>query len=89
MAISNFTFTRIYNDLYSRLLNAKISKIIKISNTDFSFYLFSNKQESLIFSFDNSNPYMLISSSYFKMIQESTAFVASLKNILKEVKLLH
>ena len=88
MAISNFTFTRIYNDLYSRLLNAKISKIIKISNTDFSFYLFSNKQESLIFSFDNSNPYMLISSSYFKMIQESTAFVASLKKYFEGGKII-
>ncbi len=88
MAISNFTFTRIYNGLYDRLLNAKISKIVKISNTDFSFFLFSNKQESLIFSFDNSNPYMLISSSYFKMIQESSGFVASLKKYFEGGKII-
>lgn len=79
MAISNYTFTRIYHDLKPRILNARISKIVKISPLDFSFYLYANKQESLIFSFDGMNPYMLISSSYFKMISETNGFTASLK----------
>lgn len=79
MSISNFTLGRIINDLTPRMLGAKISKIVKISNTDFSFFLYAQKQESLIISLDNNHPYMLLSSSYFKMISESSGFVNSLK----------
>ena len=79
MSMSNFTLTRIINDLTPRMLGAKISKIVKISNNDFSFFLYAKRQESLIVSLDNNHPYMLLSSSYFKMISESSGFVASLK----------
>ena len=79
MAMSNFTLGRIIKDLTPRMLGAKISKIVKISNQDFSFFLYAKKQESLIISLDNNHPYMLISSSYFKMISESNGFVLSLK----------
>ena len=61
------------------MIGARISKIVKISNHDFSFFLYAKKQESLIISLDNNHPYMLLSSSYFKMISESNGFVASLK----------
>ena len=79
MGMSNFTLGRIINDLTPRMLGARISKIVKISNNDFSFFLYAKKQESLIISLDNNHPYMLLSSSYFKMISESNGFVASLK----------
>lgn len=79
MGMSNFTLNRIVNDLTNRMVGARISKIVKISNNDFSFFLYAKKQESLIISLDNNNPYMLLSSSYFKMISESNGFVASLK----------
>ena len=48
MAMSNFTLNRIINDLTPRMLGAKISKIVKISSHDFSFFLYAQKQESLI-----------------------------------------
>lgn len=79
MAMSNFTLSRIISDLKDRMIGARISKIIKISNNDFSFFLYAKKQESLIISLDNNHPYMLISSSYFKMISESNNFIVSLK----------
>ena len=79
MSMSNFTLTRIINDLTPRMLGAKISKIVKISNNDFSFFLYAKRQESLIVSLDNNHPYMLLSSSYFKINSESSGFVASLK----------
>ena len=46
MAISNFTLNRIYLDYKNELEGVKISKIVKISDYDFSFILFSNKQKS-------------------------------------------
>ena len=79
MGMSNFTLKRIIEDMSSRMIGARISKIVKISNHDFSFFLYAKKQESLIISLDNNHPYMLLSSSYFKMISESNGFVASLK----------
>lgn len=79
MAISNFTLNRIYLDYKERLENTKISKIVKISDYDFSFFLFSKKQESLIISLEPLNPYFLISSSYFKTISETNSFISSLK----------
>ena len=77
--MSNFTLNRIISDMTSRMIGARISKIVKISNNDFSFFLYAKKQESLIVSLDNNHPYMLLSSSYFKMISESNGFVSSLK----------
>lgn len=79
MAISNYTLGRMFLDLKKQVLNAKISKIVKISEQDFSFFLYSNKQESLIISLDPVNPYVLVSSSYFPMISETKTFTASLK----------
>ena len=79
MAISNFTLKRIYLEYKTRLENTKISKIVKISDYDFSFFLFSKKQESLIISLEPLNPYFLISSSYFKTINETSPFISSLK----------
>ena len=79
MAISNYTLNRIYLELKKQILNAKISKIVKISELDFSFFLYSNKQESLIVSLDPINPYVLVSSNYFPMISETKTFTASLK----------
>lgn len=79
MAISNFTLNRIYQDYKNRLEGAKISKIVKISDFDFSFFLYSNKQESLIISLEPLHPYIVISSSYFKVIQEASPFIASVK----------
>jgi predicted ribosome quality control (RQC) complex YloA/Tae2 family protein len=79
MAISNFTLNRIYLDYKARLEGTKISKIVKISDYDFSFFLYSNKQESLIISLEPLHPYILISSSYFKVIQEGSPFIASIK----------
>lgn len=79
MAISNFTLNRIFNEYHDCLINTKISKIVKISEYDFSFFLFSNKQESLIISLEPIHPYLVISSSYFKVIQETTPFIANIK----------
>ena len=79
MAISNFTLERIYSEYKSKLTNAKISKIVKISKFDFSFILFSKKQESLIISLEPLHPFFLISSSYFKTLNETNTFVSSLK----------
>ena len=79
MAISNYTLTRIFNLYKPSLLGAKISKIVRLSNYDFSFLLFSKTQESLIVSLEPINPYFLIASSYFKMIDEGSGFVASLR----------
>ena len=79
MAISNYTLNRIYTDYKSKLEGAKISKIVKISDYDFSFILFSRKQESLIISLEPIHTYFLISSSYFKTLNETNTFVTSLK----------
>ena len=62
MAISNFTLERIYNEYKNKLTGVKISKIVKISDYDFSFILYSKKQESLIISLEPLHPYFLISS---------------------------
>lgn len=79
MAISNYTLSRIANLLKQDVTNAKISKIVMISNQDYLFFLYSKSQEGLIISLDPINPLVLISSSYFPMISESKNFVASLK----------
>lgn len=79
MAISNYTLTRIFNSYKPSLIGAKISKIVRLSNFDFSFLLFSKTQESLIISLEPINPYFLIADSYFKMIDDGNGFVASLR----------
>lgn len=79
MSISNFTLSRIGSLLKTQVLNAKISKIAKISNQDFSFFLYAKSQESLIISLDPVNPFLLVSTSYFPMITESKSFTSSLK----------
>ena len=79
MAISNFTLERIYNEYKNKLTGVKISKIVKISDYDFSFILYSKKQESLIISLEPLHPYFLISSSYFKTLNETNIFVNNLK----------
>ncbi len=79
MAISNFTLNRIYLDYKNKLEGVKISKIVKISDCDFSFILFSNKQKSLIISLSPLHPYFLISSSYFKTLNETNQFISLLK----------
>lgn len=79
MAISNYTLTRIFNSYKPSLLGTKISKIVRLSNYDFSFLLFSKTQESLIISLEPINPYFLIADSYFKMIDDGSGFVASLR----------
>ena len=79
MAISNFTLERIYNEYKTKLIGVKISKIVKISDYDFSFILFSKKQESLIISLEPSHPCFLLSSSYFKTLNETNLFVNNLK----------
>jgi len=79
MAISNHTLNRIYLHYKDRLEGAKISKIVKISAYDFSFILYSGKQEALIVSLEPLHPYFLISSSYFPTLKESNLFVAHLR----------
>ena len=79
MAISNFTLTRIFNEYKKRLEGARISKIIKISQFDYSFLLFAKSQESLIISLEPLNPYILLSESYYKMLDDGGGFVNSLK----------
>lgn len=79
MAISNFTLNRIYLDYKNELEGVKISKIVKISDYDFSFILFSNKQKSLIISLSPLHPYFLISLSYFKTLNETNMFISLLK----------
>lgn len=79
MAISNYTLERICNDYKKKLTGVKISKIVKISNYDFSLILHSKKQESLIISLEPLHPFFLISSSYFKTLNEVNSFVSLLK----------
>ena len=79
MAISNFTLNKIYLHYKNKLEGVKISKIVKISDYDFSFILFSKKQESLIISLEPLHPYFLLSSSYFKTLSETNIFVTTLK----------
>ncbi len=79
MAISNFTLNRIYNDYKNELIGVKISKIVKISNYDFAFILFSNKQKSIIFSLTPLHPYFFVSSSFFKTLNETNPFISNLK----------
>ena len=79
MAISNFTLNKIYLHYKNKLEGVKISKIVKISDYDFSFILFSKKQESLIISLEPLHPYFLMSSSYFKTLNETNTFVTTLK----------
>ena len=42
MAISNFTLERIYNEYKNKLTGVKISKIVKISDYDFSYIILIN-----------------------------------------------
>lgn len=79
MAISNFTLERIYLNYLDTLTNRKISKIVKISPYDYAFILFSKTQDSLIISLEPLHPYLLISSSYFKTLNESNIFLNNLK----------
>ena len=79
MAISNFTLNKIYLHYKNKLEGVKISKIVKISDYDFSFILFSKKQESLIISLEPLHPYFLMCSSYFKTLNETNTFVTTLK----------
>ena len=79
MAISNYTLSRIANLLKQDITNAKISKIVMISNQDYLFFLYSKAQEGLIISLDPINPLVLVSTSYFPVISESKNFVTSLK----------
>lgn len=90
MAISNFTLNKIYLHYKNKLEGVKISKIVKISDYDFSFILFSKQNESIIFSLEPLHPYFLMSSSYFKSLSETNNFVTYLKKyfengVIKEV----
>ena len=79
MAISNYTLNKIYNYYKEKIEGVKISKIVKISDYDFSFILYSKKNESIIFSLEPLHPYFLMSSSYFKSLTETNNFVSNLK----------
>ena len=69
MAISNYTLSRIANLLKQDITNAKISKIVMISNQDYLFFLYSKTQEGLIISLDPINPLVLVSTSYFPVFR--------------------
>ena len=79
MAISNHTLNKIYHYYKNKIEGVKISKIVKISDYDFSFILFSKQNESIIFSLEPLHPYFLMSSSYFKSLSETNNFVTYLK----------
>lgn len=88
MAISNHTLNRIYLHYKDRLEGVKISKIVKISAYDFSFILYSGKQEALIVSLEPLHPYFLVSSSYFSTLKENSLFVVYLKKYFENGKIL-
>ena len=65
MGISNFTLERIYNEIKDKLINAKIERIISISDNSYLLSLFKdNKSSNLLLSLDPSLPLILLSKSF-------------------------
>lgn len=65
MGISDFTLNRLYLKMKDFILNAKIDRIINISDTTFLFNLFKDgKCQNLLLSLDPTLPITLLNSSY-------------------------
>lgn len=64
MGVSNFTLSKIFNIIKEELLEAKIEKIINISNNDYICSIYKNgKSNNLFLSLDPSLPLILLSHS--------------------------
>lgn len=65
MGISNFTLQRIFDSIHSDLIDAKIERIINISDNDYLLSLFKDgKTSNLLLSLDPSLPIIIKSNSF-------------------------
>ena len=70
MGISNFTLERIYNEIKDKLINAKIERIISISDNSYLLSLFKdNKSSNLLLSLDPSLPLILLSRRHYGFLK--------------------
>ena len=75
MGISDFTLNRLYLKMKDFILNAKIDRIINISDTTFLFNLFKDgKCQNLLLSLDPTLPITLLNSSGQVITEENNLF---------------
>ncbi len=84
MAISDYVLKEIYENIKDDVLESRIDKILKISDKDVGFIIYSKgKSKTLLLSLNPTLPLCLLGDDLVEFIQESNSFFQVLKKYIE------
>lgn len=84
MGVSEYVINRLFQEDKNFILNARIDKILKISDYNIAFIIFNQKvSKTLLFSLEPTMPLCLLGNDYLSFIDETNGFFLTLKKHLE------